>query len=136
MAMFRKDFQDLALVRAREAEALLAAGLFDGAYYMAGLAVECALKACIARATRRYEFPDQTRTRTSYIHDLDKLLQAAGLSDTLRRADPIVLRDWGKVSAWQIETRYRLGVSEADATEFVRVIADRQGILAWLTQYW
>lgn len=52
MAMFRKDFQDLAMVRVREAEMLLAAGLFDGAYYLAGLAVECALKACIAKATQ------------------------------------------------------------------------------------
>jgi hypothetical protein len=37
MAMFRKDFQDLASVRVREAEVLLAAEQFDGAYYLAGL---------------------------------------------------------------------------------------------------
>ena len=30
--MFRQDFQDLAMVRVQEAETLLAAGLFEGAY--------------------------------------------------------------------------------------------------------
>ena len=59
--MFRKDFQDLARTRLRDARLLLAGGAFDGAYYLGGLAVENALKACIARATQRYEFPDRNR---------------------------------------------------------------------------
>jgi len=37
------------------------AGFFDGAYYLAGYAVECAIKACIAKGTRRYEFPDKRK---------------------------------------------------------------------------
>jgi HEPN domain-containing protein len=32
---------------------LLEAGLYAGAYYLAGYAVECALKACIAKKTAR-----------------------------------------------------------------------------------
>jgi hypothetical protein len=55
----RKDLQELSTVRPKEAAALLKAGLFDGAYYLAGYAVECALKACIAKGTQRYEFPRQ-----------------------------------------------------------------------------
>ena len=136
MAMFRKDFQDLALVRVREAEALLAAGLFDGAYYLGGLAVECALKACIAKATQQYEFPDLNRTRRLYSHNLDDLLREAELQDLMRNTDTQIRLEWGKVSTWRIESRYRLGVSESDATEFVRVIAAPQGILSWLIQYW
>lgn len=100
------------------------------------MAVECALKACIAKATQQYEFPDQARTRAVYSHNLDGLLKEAGLLEIMQNADPHTKRDWGQISAWRIETRYRLGVSEADATEFVRKIADRQGILSWLTQYW
>ncbi len=42
--MDRKDLQDLSKVRLKEATALLKAGLFGGAYYLAGYAVECALK--------------------------------------------------------------------------------------------
>lgn len=136
MAMVRRDFQDLATVRIREAESLLAAGLFDGAYYLAGLAVECALKACIAKATQQYEFPDLNRTRALYTHNLDDLLREAGLRETMLSADRQIKLEWGKVSAWRIEMRYQLGVSKADAAEFVRVIAGAQGILTWLTQYW
>jgi len=55
----RKDLQELSRVRLKEATALMQAGFFDGAYYLAGYAVECAIKACIAKGTRRYEFPDK-----------------------------------------------------------------------------
>lgn len=59
--MDRKDLQELSKVRLKEATALLKLGLFDGAYYLAGYAVECALKACIAKGTQRGEFPDRKR---------------------------------------------------------------------------
>ena len=49
--MNRNDFQQLADVRINEAEALLVQGKYDGAYYLAGYAVECGLKACIAKLT-------------------------------------------------------------------------------------
>jgi HEPN domain-containing protein len=63
----RKDLQFLARARLTEARALLDAGHPDGAYYLAGYAVECALKACIAKATQRHEFPDKKkRGRESY----------------------------------------------------------------------
>ena len=52
MPLTRSDFQQLADVRAAEAAALLAAGRWDGAYYLAGYAVECALKACVAKLTK------------------------------------------------------------------------------------
>jgi hypothetical protein len=48
----------------------------DGAYYLAGYAVECALKACIAKETKRYEFPDKKRVDSSYSHNLDLLVKA------------------------------------------------------------
>ena len=45
----------------------------DGAYYLAGYAIECALKACIAKATRRYDFPDRKKVDASHTHDLREL---------------------------------------------------------------
>lgn len=57
--MDRKGLQELSNVRLKEAKALLKVGMADGAYYLAGYAVECALKACIAKETRRYDFPDK-----------------------------------------------------------------------------
>jgi HEPN domain-containing protein len=55
----RKDLQALANARLRDAEILLKNRRFDGAYYLAGYAVECAIKACVAKKTQRYDFPDK-----------------------------------------------------------------------------
>jgi hypothetical protein len=68
-----------------------------------------------------------------YTHSLDDSIREAGPRESMLNADLRIGLEWGKMSAWRIESRYRLGVSEADAAEFVRVIADRQGTLAWLT---
>jgi len=87
----RNDFQELARIRLREAEALLEAGCFDGAFYLMGYVVECALKACIAKQTKEYDFPDRKTVNASYTHDLEDLLGVAGLKperDRLSKADP------------------------------------------------
>ncbi len=57
--MNRIDLQQLARARLREAEALLNAGEWSGAYYLAGYAVECGLKACIAKLTGLARFPGE-----------------------------------------------------------------------------
>ena len=57
--MNRKDLQRLTRLRLAEARVLLAAAKYDGAYYLAGYAVECALKACIAKQIKRFDFPDK-----------------------------------------------------------------------------
>src|SRR5919106_3680906 len=44
------------------------AGEPSGAYYLAGYAVECGLKACIAKQVRRHEFPDRTTVNQSHTH--------------------------------------------------------------------
>lgn len=84
MQMNRSDLQALARVRLAEAQALVRAARPDGAYYLAGYAVECALKACIARQTQRYEFPDKKIVDASYTHNLKELVRVANLED-LRR---------------------------------------------------
>lgn len=53
----RDKLQILADRKAEEARVLLENKCWTGAYYMAGLAVECALKACLARAIQQYDFP-------------------------------------------------------------------------------
>ena len=75
----RKDLQELSKIRLKEANALLKLGFGDGAYYLAGYAVECALKACIAKGTQRGEFPDKRKVESSYSHDLPQLIKVAGL---------------------------------------------------------
>ena len=47
--MKRNELQELASERLKEAQALLGAGFWSGAYYLSGYSIEFALKACIAR---------------------------------------------------------------------------------------
>jgi hypothetical protein len=110
--------------------------LYDGTYYLSGLAVENALKACIARATQRYEFPDRDRANQVYVHDLEKLLKAAGLAAQLRSAVPVTQAAWAQAKDWKVETRYDFGKSETEAREFLRAAAGRNGVLPWLRQFW
>jgi len=96
--MLRRDFQRLALARVADAKVLFAAGRYDAAYYLAGLAVECALKARIAWATARYEFPDRRMAERAFTHDLGKLLDLAKLKRELEQAPPSVQKNWDVVS--------------------------------------
>ena len=57
--MNRYDLQKLSRLRVREAKVLLDNKCYEGAYYLLGYAVECALKACIARQTKAFDFPDR-----------------------------------------------------------------------------
>lgn len=85
----RGDLQELARVRLGEARLLLDGKSFSGAYYLTGLAIECALKACIARSTDQYEFPDLRRVQDSWNHNLDHLLGTAGLTEQRARKTDI-----------------------------------------------
>ena len=134
--MFRRDFQKLSAVRLREARILLQAHLYDGAYRLGGLAVENALKACIARATQRHEFPDRPRANRAYTHDLEGLLKEASLESQLTSAIPAVKRAWARAKDWRIEARYELAKSETEAAEFLQAVAGRHGVLPWLKQFW
>jgi len=99
----REDLQAIARARLREAKALLNAGLPDGAYYLAGYAVECALKACIAKRTRRYDFPDKTRVNSSYSHNLKELARVAELEEDLKgrsARDEEFRKRWDDVQDW------------------------------------
>ena len=79
--MNRTELQWLAKERIREAKVLLDAQYWSGAYYLAGYAVECALKACIAKGMQAEEFPDKSFADKCWTHNLVQLLGPAGLKD-------------------------------------------------------
>jgi hypothetical protein len=84
----RNELRALARSRLADGRVLLQAGRFDGAYHLLGLAVECALKACICRKTLRHDFPDKDLAIRSYSHELSKLVQAGRLGKSVRRSHP------------------------------------------------
>ena len=137
--MDRKDLQALSTVRLKEAKALLEAELWDGAYYLAGYGVECALKACIAKQTERHEFPDKKKALQSYSHDLRSLAQVAGLGDGFSersRREAAFGQNWETAQSWTEESRYRRH-DQNSAQNMVEAVAHRSdGVLAWIRPYW
>lgn len=137
--MNRADFQSLASERLLDAESLLASRRWSGAYYVSGYAVECALKACIAKLTRLYDFPDKTFAQNSYTHDLEKLVMLAGLRNDLDNdtaSNQNLSVNWSKVKDWREDTRYRR-MEEADARELYSAIADKDdGVMQWIKARW
>ena len=137
--MNRFDLQELADLRVREAELLLNASLYDGAYYLAGYAVECALKACIAKQTKEFDFPDRTLVNRSYTHKLSDLIGVAGLQAELEgkmASDREFSTNWETVRDWSQESRYERH-EESKAKDFYQAITDeRNGVLTWLRVHW
>ena len=137
--MNRQDFKDIAHTRLRESKALLASRNYSGAYYLAGYVIECALKACIAKQTKRFEFPDKKKIQDSYTHDLGKLLDLAGLKSVLEadaKANRAFGSNWAVVDAWSEESRYR-SFNGASAQELYDAISDpATGVLSWIMRHW
>ena len=134
----RKDFQRLAELRAEEAATLAKSKRPQGAYYLGGLAVECALKACIAKRIRRHDFPDRGYIDKVHRHDLEDLLRLADLRDQLdgdMKTSPKLAANWGVVSGWSVESRYE--VARLGGVDMVEAVSsDPDGVLQWIKQRW
>ena len=137
--MDRRHWQDLARTRLREARLLLRAGATDSPYYLAGCAVECALKACIARSFRRHTWPDRRFVQNIHTHDLQRLLTLTGLWPQLEAdfSEDASFRDrWYIVRLWDNDSRYQAW-ERAQALSMYGAVADaRHGVLRWIRRYW
>lgn len=139
--MNRTDFQNLAQMRAEDAKVLLDQGRYEGSYYLAGYAIECALKACIAKQTKLHDFPPPRKVvEAVYTHDLDKLMSSSGLRPDLEAAsaaDRKLAHHWSEVRNWSEEMRYDLSITEPMARDMYTAVADgTHGVMTWLTKYW
>ena len=141
MPLTRTDFRHLADVRAAEAAVLLAAGRWDGAYYLAGSAVECGLKACIMKRVENTGiiFEDKKFAERCWTHNIEHLVDLADLTaarDTDTAADPLLQDNWDVVIMWNEASRYTRTV-EADARKLVAAVADpTHGVLQWIRRHW
>ena len=138
--MNRKDFQILSRIRINEAKALLKLKHYSGAYYLAGYSIECALKACIAKETMRYDFPpNKNRTNQIYQHSPLELIKAANLQSLLQSAadaDATLKTNWTVVGDWSEQSRYR-NVSKGEAEAMIDAVTNRNhGVLLWVKRYW
>src|ERR1700704_4272103 len=100
--MNRSDFHKLTEIRIKEAKVLLDRRCYEGAYYLAGYAVECALKACIAKETKPDDFPPRNANEL-YTHDLKSLVNKAKLTEKLEERILRVVQfesNWRAVKDW------------------------------------
>jgi hypothetical protein len=132
----RAEFQAVAELRARDAEILLNAQRWDGAYYVAGYAVECGLKACIAKMFKQDDIPEPDFVRKIYTHDLEMLLERANIRQHIPLNSPLDV-NWGIVFEWSESSRYRSDITQTDAVAMCNAVnAHVAGILPWLKNYW
>ena len=137
--MNRSDLRSLAVLRLQEAKALLNKRLYDGAYYLTGYAVECGLKSCIAKKTRRHDFPDRRIVNDSYTHDLNQLIKVSGLQAALEvemQRDRAFEVNWALVKDWNEGSRYERHDRAAAKSLYAAVADDRHGVFKWLRHHW
>jgi hypothetical protein len=108
----------LSRARLREARLLLRNGEYSGAYYLSGLAVECALKSCIARQTGRFDFPNKTHASNSYSHDL------------------VFEERWGIALGWKVSCRYETIDQDRARRLYEALTARSDGVLGWIRCHW
>lgn len=130
MAITHADLRQLARERLADARALVAAGRYDGASYVAGYVVELALKARICRTLKWAEFPVTRKEfeglQSFKTHDLGVLLRLSGRRAHVKAR---LLAEWSAVQHWDPEVRYTPagGASHQSATEMIEAAAVLRG---------
>jgi len=137
----RADLQALADVRIDEARALLglAPPRADGAYYLAGYSIECALKAAIAKLNNQYDWPEKSFVAECHTHNIMALVRLAGL-EAARAADaaanPALTLNWSIVQDWSERSRYERH-SQVKAQKMIDAVTDTvNGVLPWIKARW
>jgi HEPN domain-containing protein len=138
----RTEFQQLAEDRVLDAQALLAAGRWSAAYYLAGYAVECGLKSCVLvylAGDPAVVFRIKRFSERCWTHDLEELIELAGLEQNLKTAsaaDPALRTNWVIVAGWSEQGRYQQK-TQVEAEQLFEAVADpTSGVLTWIRGRW
>lgn len=137
--MKREEFKQLARSRIDEAKTLLASGYYSGAYYLAGYALECSIKACLAKQIKEHNIPEKKFINDIYSHDLQKLIK---FDDDLYasyeelKSDPDFMVNWTIIKDWSERSRYAT-YDKNQAEELINAIVNNNGgVLSWVQRYW
>jgi len=139
--MNRSELQQLADERIEDAKTLLAASRWSAAYYLAGYALECALKSCVLAYVERTGiiFEDRKFAEKCWTHELETLVKQADL--TTERGVAIAANDqlgtnWLIAKDWSEATHYRFSTQQ-QTEKLVHAIANpTDGVLEWLKNHW
>lgn len=136
----RNTLRALAGGRLEEARVLLNNRRWTGAYYMTGLAVECALKSCLAGAVREHDFPDKEFVNAMYVHNLEKLFKLNGALwvglQAGMKIDAKLNVNWSTVKDWDDSKRYDI-VEELEARALYEASTEAgSGVMEWIRGRW
>ena len=138
----RLEWRRTAESRLRDAALLLKGRRWSAAYYLAGYAIECALKACIvARVKKHVEviFQDRRFSEKCWTHDFEELFRLAELEaqwNVGRAANVDLKQNWEVVKNWREMARYQRK-SRLEAEELYQAITDpANGVLPWIRNHW
>jgi hypothetical protein len=135
----KSDLEKLAQVRLDDALLLLQAGRSSSAYYLAGYALELALKACISKLIQPNVIPDKGFINAIYTHKLYSLLSTAGLLPQFNsdvKADPQFAAYWAIASKWSEESRYELWDPMSAAALLEAIYEQNHGVFQWVKRHW
>lgn len=117
-----RDLRAIARARLRDAQVLLRARRFDGAYYLAGYAIELALKTRICRTLKWRGFPESASEfkglQSLRTHDLEVLLTFSGVE---ARVKAQCSTEWNVVVKWNPDRRYQ-AIGEATRLEAANMV--------------
>ncbi|WFP76996.1 HEPN domain-containing protein [Mesorhizobium sp. WSM4906] len=139
--MTRDEWRRKSRTFAQSARLLLNGAEYDTAYYLSGVAVECALKAKIASAFRANDLPDKNFVHQIYSngHKLSELVKLGQLATALtaeEQASAAFRAYWNTVKAWDVDSRYKTW-TPAEAASMVTAVTNRgTGVLAWIRRHW
>lgn len=137
--MNKNDLQRLAEIRLEDSIVLLRNNKASSAYYLAGYAVELAIKACAAKLFQSNAIPDKSLVNALYSHNLEQLMATSGLLPQLNAAikeDSAFGANWGIVTKWNESSRYRFWDPVA-ATSLINAIIDKDhGVFSWVKSHW
>ena len=122
----------------RAAIFLFRSGHHSAAYYLAGLAVECALKVKICDAFLARSWPSKKLVTDAHTHELTVLVKLADLeSDRITEAQrsPSFSLNWNVAKDWKVESRYQEW-TQAQASNMVSAVTSRTGVLPWIRRHW
>lgn len=139
LSLKRSDLRANAQAKLDDALILLGQQRWSNAYYLAGYAVEMALKACIAAQFVAEAIPDKSFVNSLYCHDLKKLVTLAGLTAELNQAEDASEEfgaNWALVAQWDESSRYD-SKDAISAQALLQAISEpNTGVFQWITQHW
>jgi hypothetical protein len=137
----RAELRQLAEDRVLDSAALLAAGRWSAAYYLAGYAVECGLKSCVLAYIEKTGiiFDDKKYGERCWTHDLETLVGLADLAavrGAAVAANAIARQAWTVVDEWSEQSRYEQK-TQLEAQELFDAVTDpTDGVLTWIRGHW